>query len=77
VGGTLIGSVLVFLLCVVLALLLRWLTGVRDPPALALYVAGEIVGYFRRRLFRGERPIAEPVHSEPAFVAPPASSPPT
>jgi hypothetical protein len=71
------GSVSVFLLCVVLALLIRWLTGVREPPALALFVAGEIVGFFRRRLFRrAARPAPEPVHSDPAIAVLPGSSPP-
>jgi hypothetical protein len=75
VSGTVIGSALVFLLCAVLALLLRWWTGVREPPALALFAAGEIVGYFRRRLARrATDPVTKLAHTEPAIAAPPGSS---
>jgi hypothetical protein len=72
-ASAVIGWAFVFLLCLVLALLLRWVTGVRESPALVLFAAGEVVGYFRRRLFRGA---PELVHSEPTVAAPPGSVPP-
>jgi hypothetical protein len=72
--GAVIGSVFVFLLVLVFALLLRWLTGVREPPALVLVAAGEIGGYLRRGLSRrAPKEALELVHSEPAVVAPPGS----
>jgi hypothetical protein len=63
-----IGSVVVFLLCLALALLLQSLTGVREPPAMVIFAAREIAGYIRRRL-AWEAPCPEGVHSEPALVA--------
>ena len=76
-AGTVIGSVFVFLLCLALALLIRWLTGVREPPALVIVAAGEIGGYLRRRLFpRAPRPAPVVAPSEPAVVAPRGSVPP-
>jgi hypothetical protein len=50
-ASAVIGSVLVFLLVLVIALLLRRLTGVREPPALVIVAAREIGGYLRRGLF--------------------------
>ena len=72
-GGTVIGSALVFVLCIVLALLLRWMTGVREPPAMVLFAAREFVRYFRRRR-RALRPKPGPVHPKPANIATPAGS---
>jgi hypothetical protein len=77
-AAAVMGSVFVFLLVLVLALLLRWVTGVREPPALVIFAAGEIADYFRRRLFRrAPHPTPELIHSEPAISAPPRSPPPT
>jgi hypothetical protein len=67
-GTVVIGSVVVFLLCLALALLLQSLTGVREPPAMVIFAAREIVGYIRRRLAWGA-PCSEGLHSEPAVVA--------
>ena len=69
-ANAVIGSVFVFLLCLALALFLRWLTGVREPPALVIVAAGLIGGYLRRRLFQ-RAPKAAPVlaPSEPAVAA--------
>ena len=50
-AGTIIGSVFVFLLCLALALLIRWLTGAREPPALVIVAARVVGGYLRRGLF--------------------------
>jgi hypothetical protein len=64
-----IGSVFAFLFSLIVALFLRWLTGVREPPALVIVAAGEIANYFRRRLFLRAPPSApELVHSEPAVA---------
>jgi len=74
-ASAVIGSVFVFLLCLALALLIRWLTGVREPPALVIVAAGVIGGYLRRRLFpRAPHPAPQLVHSGPA--APLGSLPP-
>jgi hypothetical protein len=51
-AGAVIGSVFVFLLVLVFALLLSRLTGVREPPSLVIVAAGEIGGCLRRRFFR-------------------------
>jgi hypothetical protein len=69
-GGAVTGSGFVFLLCLVLALFLRWVTGVREPPAVVLVAAREIDGYLRRRLFpRAPKAAPEPAHTEPAVAA--------
>ena len=70
----LLGPVFVFLFALIVALFLRRLTGVREPPALVLVAAGEIGGYVRRWLPWGApHPTPELVRSEPAVVAPPGS----
>jgi len=70
----LLGPVFVFLFALIVALFLRRLTGVREPPALVIVAAGEIGGYLRRRLFpRAPKAAPELVRSEPAVVAPPGS----
>jgi hypothetical protein len=71
-----IGSVFVFLLCLGLALLLRWVTGVREPPALVIVAARKIGRYLRRRLAWGAVPSApELVQCEPSVAVAPGSSP--
>jgi hypothetical protein len=73
-ASVVIGSVFVFLLVLIFALFLRWLTGVREPPALVIGAAGVIGGYLRRRLFpRAQKAAPVLAHSEPAVVAPPGS----
>jgi hypothetical protein len=52
-ASAVIGSVFVFLLCLVLALLLRWVSWVREPPALVIVAAGGIGEYLRHRLGLG------------------------
>ena len=54
--GVVIGSEFVFLLGLALVPLIRWVSGVREPPVLVLVAAGEIGRYARRRLAWG-RPI--------------------
>jgi hypothetical protein len=62
-----IGWVFVFLLCLVLALLIRWLSAVREPPPLVLVATGLTSDSFRRGLFRrAPRPAPELVRSEAA-----------
>jgi hypothetical protein len=51
-ASAVIGSVSVFLLALVIALLLRSVTWVREPLALVLVAAGEIRGFLRRRRWR-------------------------
>jgi len=76
-ASALIGSGFVFLFALIVALLLRRLTGVREPPALVIVAAGEIGGYLRRRLFpKAPHPAPELVHPGPAVAAPLGSSPP-
>jgi hypothetical protein len=76
-ASVVIGSVFAFLFSLIVALFLRWLTGVREPPALVIVAAGEIANYFRRRLAWGvPRPTPELVQSEPAAIAPPGLFPP-
>ena len=59
-----------------LALLLRWVTKVREPPALVLVAAGEIGRYLRRWLrWRAPRSAPELVQSEPAVAVPLGSLP--
>jgi hypothetical protein len=78
VGGAVIGSIFVLLLCLVLMVLLGWWTGVREPPALVLVAAGKIAGYFRRCLFwRATDPAPELERSQPNVAAPPGSSRPS
>jgi hypothetical protein len=76
-ASVVIGSVFAFLFSLIVALFLRWLTGVREPPALVIVAAREIGRYVRRRLSLRAPPSAPKlVHSEPAVAAPLGLSPP-
>jgi hypothetical protein len=76
-ASVVIGSVFAFLFSLIVALFLRWLTGVREPPALVIVAAGEIANYFCRRLFlRAPSSAPKLVHSESGVVVLPRSSPP-
>ena len=74
IASAVIGSIFVLLLCLVLMVLLGWWTGVREPPALVLFMAEKIAGYFRRRLFRrAPDPAPELERSEPVCLRLPES----
>ena len=68
-----IGLMLVFLLCFLLMLLLSWWTGVSEPPAFILFIAGKIGRCFRPQQFRRTSgPAPGPLNSDP--VADPLAS---